>query len=509
MNKSPYFLGLAVAVGFAGGYGVRFVETPRANQGNEISPSGKSGAQGNDGFDRRASDRTAGGFAPPFAKGQAAAWLEAVSRDNWSNDPVVAMKMDQQFGRMDARVAEELALEGMRVWNLNFEDPANQERYPNPEVADHLAQQAFGRLAQLDPARALELMHHGEDQHFPDSLVSLVFGTVTATDPVRASAALAGLGPEDVEAAKEAVVTQWVKQDPRSALAALDQLLPVIPQAPGNGEPQMRGDRAVLRSDILVKLAKTDPDLALQAIGEGIAIDNDFGSLVQLSQDDHEMRGEIATWAESYSGPEAARIRRAALETISIYDSASAVELYAKIGASLPGADQAHAAADIAGRLTGESRSQASAWADTLPAGPVKEAALAAMVNAISRHDFGASSDLASDLNDTSRWLGAMAPSPEKNELTLQWIGKLQEQSADEALRWIDTLPEGQDKDDLRRETELKAELSEIQKREKAASLRRAIQRSTAFPQRQAMEEQEAVDAGQTLSPPVETSSGE
>jgi hypothetical protein len=479
MNKSPYILGLAVAVSFAGGYGMRFIEKAGANnhadENSEGYSGGRSGGQGNDGFNHRVSDRTAGGFAPLFAKGQAAAWLVAVSKDNWSNDAAVAMKMDQQFGGMDARTAEELALEGMRVWNLNFEDPANQEKYPNPEVADHLAKQAFGRLAQLDPARALELMRHGEDQHFPDELLNIVFGIVAVTDPARANAALASLAPEDVEAATGALVKQWVKQDPRAALALLDQFSPVSSGKPDDGVAQMRGSAAQLRSDILMELAKTHPDLALQSIGEGIAVGGDFGSLVNLSLGDDEMRAKIAAWAEGYSGPEADRIRSGTLRVIAGSDPGAAVDLYMKIGARLPDADRAEAAADIAGQLAVVNRDQASAWADTLPAGPVKEAALAEMVkeslpgtpsglHAIIRDDVGTVQDsFYSQAEDAARWLAGMAPSSVKDDLTLQWIGKLQEQSGDTAMQWIETLPDGPQKEMLQRQMELKTELRALE----------------------------------------------
>jgi hypothetical protein len=504
MNKPYIPLALALALGAAGGYAFRgprtagveredaAIQTTRVEGPRESSSQAGSRNAGRE----RQSGQAEAGFARPFAPGGAAGFLESVAHNIDDDDDYAAtIRMTQDCGRLDARGAEELAVECFRVARLADKgDPEIAKIFPHSDIPEQVLTQALVRLAALNAGKALEMMHHGEDDRISNSLLTAVFATVARENPNLAQQAISGLAEEDREAATQGYLAPLSQQDPAAAFKVLD------------GMP----DSEDLRVRVVAQLAVKDPDAALaQAASRGQA--QDFQCLDCLIDMSDEMRQRISEWMRGYNGPHADEIRTHALVGLAGSDTREAMNLYTSIADQLPDESRAECAAAVAKQLAAMGAPEANEWLTALPAGPLREATLASAVGsalsrfgrtnadfigpidgvpaatatnatnivtcglrsgsgAISRNNIDAvlndpdrsavQSDASS--NNAAALLNEMEPSPEKEQLTLRYIANLQASDPSAATPWIDSLPDSSHKELLQRQNELKIALQQL-----------------------------------------------
>lgn len=511
MNRSLIIPALAVALAFGAGYAARGVGKSDAATGGDVAgaegaPASKTrgGGSGADRVGKIANRSGAKGkvFGAPFAPGQAKAWLESLGQTE-GDDELAHMRFCQQCGRLDAGSADELAVACLEAaWAIDANDSVMTKKFKHPDLPGEWLGPVLVRLAELAPERALALMQNSGGQSLPDSALQAVFDTVARQNPKLAQAALTGLAEEDRNAALEALTKSWSKSDPVAALAMLDGMT----------------DVEDMRSLCVKAMVERNPELAFSIALSDATGRHETGSLLTLIGADTEMRERVAEWAADYAGPDPAGIRSGVLEEITRRDSEMGKALYSRMASNMTTEEQVKAAAQITTALAGSLGGDVEGWIKGLAEGPGKQSALAAAVrrgidgSVIARNNIDAvpngaitRSNIDAILNNPGRtsadfinpidgstipgvpaaasvstanivtcglssgsdpsvetWLEAMEPSEQKRSLTLQLISKFQDSDPDRAMRWIDSLPSGDDKQTLVRETELKQELDRL-----------------------------------------------
>ena len=457
MNSRTYLLLLlALSAGAAGGYFARgagnSAATPVGNPSSAQAGGAGDSAAGSNASSRDQHDRTAsassGSASFMFAPGQAQAWLEGMAHFEVSDEGAAA-RLGQQCGRMDAATAEELATECFRISHLlENDDPVVSAKFPDSNLPDIILFQTMVRLAELNPTKAMALMHHSEDDSISDSMLSAVYSTVAQKDPELARQTVDGLAEEDRDAATSGVVMQLAKKDFQAAMKMLDAM-------PESEE---------LRSKCIVQLAATEPESALGMAVERTKLMN-FDGLNSLIQLDDDMRKRVADWVVNVSGPDANRIKMETLSHLADADDEAATALYDRISGSLDEDSQIACVESIASHMVRSNDEDVRDWLDKLPQGSVRDQALNTIIeNKIGNLGMGNSPDGFYDSSGLSMWLDQLPPSEEKNQLVEQIIDSLATDKPDEALFWIATLPEGPDRDRAQKAAELRKELQALTK---------------------------------------------
>jgi hypothetical protein len=317
----------------------------------------------------------------------------------------------------------ETALEMMN--QLKAGDPAVEGLFKTPEMLGITLISSIFRFSQSDPRRALELLGKpvpGEESELQE-MRQMIYANMAKVDMTQALAALDTLQGDERVLALDGVIRSLGAKDPQ---AAVDLLLK-------NSGPDYREQRRML----VEKLASTNPEFALRAATAftvGGAEPELLGELVQNGPP--QLAEQALAWARDYQGEDRAEVSSSVLEAVAAKDPKLAAQYLDRLGAGMSDDEVSQVAINAVNSLTRKSAEDAAGWVRDLKPGPVQEAARLALVQNVMEKDLGEAGDLINTMQD----------GPRRDRAVGMLVSRLAKDSPEEALKWVDAMPESGEK---------------------------------------------------------------